>query len=112
MRKLLVLIVVLVVGYAENARACRFRRCHSPYHRPVVLILTPDIAKQALLEMMRSGTDGWFKPEIVDEMAKMRIEGQEDGWFDWGGIPVQAIPGSLYVRHQAGPRCQSVYIRA
>jgi hypothetical protein len=50
--------------------------------------LTPELAKEALLEMMRSkpGKDlGWSKGNIPDEMAKMKIEEDEDGWHAWTG---------------------------
>src|SRR5258708_1657175 len=50
--------------------------------------LTPERAKEALLEMIRSqlGKDlGWFQEDIPDEMAKMNIEEEEDGWYAWTG---------------------------
>src|SRR5262245_27250715 len=50
--------------------------------------LTPERAKEALLEMLRSkpGKDlGRFDGGIADEMAKMKIEEDEDGWHAWTG---------------------------
>jgi hypothetical protein len=50
--------------------------------------LTPERAREALLEMMRSkpGKDlGWFNGAIPDEMGKMKIEEQESGWYAWTG---------------------------
>jgi hypothetical protein len=44
--------------------------------------LTPERAKAALLAMMRTKPAqdlGWFEGNVVDEMAKMEIEKQEDG---------------------------------
>lgn len=48
--------------------------------------LTPERAKVALLEMMRSkeGKElGWFGGDAPDEMAKMPIAEEADGWFTW-----------------------------
>jgi hypothetical protein len=48
--------------------------------------LTPESAKEALLEMMRSkaGKDlGWFKDDIPEKISKMEIVEQEDGWYAW-----------------------------
>lgn len=60
--------------------------------------LTPERAKQALLKMMRSkpGKDlGWFKGNIPNEMAKMKMEEEKDGWYAWTGAfhfnPAKAI---------------------
>jgi hypothetical protein len=50
--------------------------------------LTPERAKEALLKMIRSkaGEDlGWFEGDIPDEMAKMKIEEENDGWYAWTG---------------------------
>jgi tetratricopeptide (TPR) repeat protein/serine/threonine protein kinase len=50
--------------------------------------LTPELAKAALLKMMRSkeGQDlGWFKGRIPDNMAKMKIAEEKDGWHSWTG---------------------------
>ena len=50
--------------------------------------LTPERAKEALLAMMRSkpGQElGWFQGDTVDEMAKMKVEQDEDGWHAWTG---------------------------
>src|SRR4051794_3452937 len=46
----------------------------------------PESAKDALLKMMRSkaGKDlGWFNDSIADEMAKIGIEAEKDGWYAW-----------------------------
>src|SRR5689334_21447763 len=46
--------------------------------------LTPWRAKKALLDMVRStpGKEwGWFKGHIPDEMARVRIEEDEGGWY-------------------------------
>jgi hypothetical protein len=50
--------------------------------------LTPERAKTALLAMMRTKPAkdlGWFEGNVVDEMSKMEIEKQEDGWYRWTG---------------------------
>jgi hypothetical protein len=50
--------------------------------------LTPECAKEALLQMMssKSGQElGWFKGNIPEEMAKMKIKGEKDGWYAWTG---------------------------
>jgi hypothetical protein len=72
--------------------------------------LTPERAKAALLEMMRSkpGQDlGWFDGDIPDEMAKMTIEDEENGWYAWtAGFrfnPSKAIY-TLVVRPRPGAR--------
>jgi hypothetical protein len=70
--------------------------------------LSPERAKKALLEMIRSkpGKDlGWFEGDIPDEMAKMNIEEIEDGWYAWTGAfrvhPSKAIY-TFVVRPQPG----------
>src|SRR5438874_11862732 len=72
--------------------------------------LTPELAKDALLRMMRSkpGQDlGWFKGDAPDEMAKMAVEPRDDGWYDWTGAfrfnPSQAAY-TFVVRPQPGAR--------
>jgi hypothetical protein len=50
--------------------------------------LTPERAKTALLTMMctKPAKDlGWFEGNVVDDMSKMEIEKQEDGWYAWTG---------------------------
>jgi hypothetical protein len=50
--------------------------------------LTPERAKAALLEMMRSkpGQDLiWFQGDVPDEMGKMTIEDEGGGWYAWTG---------------------------
>jgi hypothetical protein len=50
--------------------------------------LTPDVAKKALLEMMRSKPArdlGWFDGDVPDKMSEMTIEEQEEGWYSWTG---------------------------
>jgi hypothetical protein len=70
--------------------------------------LTPERAKEALLEKIRSksGKDlGWFQGDIPDEMAKMNIEEEEGGWYAWTGAfrfhPSKAIY-TFVVRPQPG----------
>lgn len=60
--------------------------------------LTPERAKEALLKMMRAqaGNDvGWFSGDIPDEMAKIEISREQDGWYAWTAAfrfhPSQAI---------------------
>src|SRR5262245_13974077 len=83
------LIVVCLVGVAVSAV---FAGCEAPPEPPTTaaqqLTMTPQRAKTALLEMMcsKAGQDiGWFKGDVPDEMAKMNIEEEEDGWYAWGG---------------------------
>jgi hypothetical protein len=63
-------------------------------------VLTPEQAKQALLAMMRSkpGQDlGWFDGDVPDEMAKMKVEPAEEGWYSWtGGVRFRPSE-SIYV---------------
>jgi hypothetical protein len=50
--------------------------------------LTPEHAKEALLEMMRSkpGKDlAWFNGDVPHEMGKMKVEEEADGWYAWTG---------------------------
>jgi hypothetical protein len=72
--------------------------------------LTPERAKVALLEMMRTepGIDlGWFAGDVPDKLSKMTIEADEDGWYVWSGAfrlnPAKAIY-TLTVRPQPGAR--------
>ena len=88
--------------------------CSSPTGQPPPASqeqkLTPERAREALLEMMRSkpGKDlGWFDGDIPDEMGKMRIEEQEDGWYAWTGAfcfnPAKAVY-TFVVRPKPGAR--------
>ena len=78
--------------------------------------LTPERARGALLEMMRSkpGQEfGWFQGNIPNEMAKQAIEEGEDGCYKWSGAfrfhPGKAIY-TFVVRPQPGTRaCTLVY---
>jgi hypothetical protein len=48
--------------------------------------LSPELAKEALLDMMRSkalNDFGCFNSDITDEMAKMEIGKEKDGWYAW-----------------------------
>src|SRR5579864_8633143 len=72
--------------------------------------LSPERAREALLEMMRSKPgkeSGWFRDEIIDEMAKMTIERGDDGWYSWTGAfrfhPSKAIY-TFVVRPKPGVR--------
>jgi hypothetical protein len=72
--------------------------------------LTPERAREALLRMMRSKEGkalGWFKGNIPDEMAKMKIEKKEDGWYEWTAAyrfnPSRAVY-SFTVRPRPGAR--------
>jgi hypothetical protein len=72
--------------------------------------LTAERAKEALLKMMRSkaGKDlGWFNGNIPDEMAKMKIEEDKDGWYGWTAAfrfnPSKAIY-AFVVRPKPGAR--------
>jgi hypothetical protein len=50
------------------------------------LKLTPERAKAALLDMMRTkpGSDlEWFKGDIPEKVAKMKIEEEKDGSYSW-----------------------------
>jgi hypothetical protein len=82
----------IVVTLLAFVVVCLFAGCESPPEPPTTatqqLPLTPERAKAALLEMMRTkpGSDlDWFKGDVPDEMAKMKIEVREDGWCDWTG---------------------------
>jgi hypothetical protein len=75
--------------------------------------LTPEGAKEALLKMMRSKegkADGWFNGAIPDEMAKMKITEEKDGWYAWTGAfrfnPSKAIY-TFVVRPQPGTRAST-----
>jgi hypothetical protein len=61
-------------------------RARETHQEPTEAKLTPPLAKDALLKMMRSkegqGLD-WFKGNIADEMAKFGIEEEINGWFAW-----------------------------
>jgi hypothetical protein len=75
--------------------------------------LTPEQAQAALLAMMRSKAGqelGWFQGEIPDEMAKMKIDDEQDGWFAWTAAfrfsPSQAIY-TFVVRPKPGSRAST-----
>jgi len=77
--------------------------------------LTPERAKEALLEMMRSkpGKDlGWFDGDVPDKMSEMTIEAQEEGWHRWTGAfrfnPSKAIY-VFVVRPSGGRACTFEY---
>jgi len=72
--------------------------------------LTPERAKSALLEMMRTkaGKDlGWFDGNTRDKMAAMPIDKEDDGWYQWTAAfrinPSKAIY-TFTVRPQPGAR--------
>jgi hypothetical protein len=72
--------------------------------------LTPERAKAALLDMMRSkaGRDiGWFDGDSPDKMAEMPIAKGDDAWYDWTAAfrinPSRAIY-TFTVRPQPGAR--------
>lgn len=51
--------------------------------------LTAEGAKDALLKMMRSKAGqeiSWFKGDVADKMAKMKIEEGEGGWYAWSAF--------------------------
>src|SRR5262245_15739031 len=51
--------------------------------------LTPELAKQALLGLMRTETGkpfDVFKGEFFERMAKIAIEKREDGKYRWTGV--------------------------
>ncbi len=84
MPKLIALLtaVVLATGTLPgDASAC--------HRRPLLIFspaLTPEIARQALLDMMRSREGqkfGWFQEGVPDKMAPMAISDAEDGWYLW-----------------------------
>src|SRR5204863_3944146 len=82
----------IFVSLVACAALGAFAACAPPPEPPTTaaqeLILTPERAKAALLDMMRSkaGRDlGWFDGNAPDEMAKMKIEEKEDGWYAWTG---------------------------
>lgn len=77
-------------------------RCSSQTVQPLPVSkeqkLTPEDAKEALLEMMRSkpGKDvGWFNGNVPEEMGKMKTKKLEDGWYGWTGAfrfhPAKAV---------------------
>ena len=73
-------------------------------------VLTPELAKGALLAMMRSkaGKDlGWFTEAAVKEMAQMPVEKEEGGWYAWTGAfrfhPAKALY-TLVIRPRPGAR--------
>jgi hypothetical protein len=48
--------------------------------------LTPKEAKAALLKMMRSRVGqelGWFKGDVPDQMEKIPIAEENEGWYAW-----------------------------
>jgi hypothetical protein len=50
--------------------------------------LTPERAKDALMEMIRSKEGknlGWFEGDVPEEMAKFNIKEYKDGWYAWTG---------------------------
>jgi hypothetical protein len=72
--------------------------------------LTPERAKAALLDMMRSKTGkdlGWFDGDTPDKMAEMAIEKSDDGWYAWTAAfrinPTKAIY-TFTVRPRPGAR--------
>ncbi len=87
-----------LMGAALSFLACCSSQTDQPPAASQEQKLTPDRAREALLEMMRSkaGKDlGWFNGDIPDELSKMKIEKQEDGWYAWAGAfhfnPAKAI---------------------
>ena len=62
--------------------------------------LTPERARAALLEMMRSPQGkalGWFDGDVPDKMATMPIVVEEEGWYRWTGGFVFHPARGIYV---------------
>src|SRR4051795_12666475 len=79
-----ILLAPLVLGLAAMTVAGCSSRADSPPPVAQEEILTPERAKAALLDMMRSksGKDlGWFDGDTPDKMAELPIETGEDGWY-------------------------------
>jgi hypothetical protein len=61
--------------------------------------LTPNVAKEALLKMMRSEPGRklvWFKGDIPQEMAALEIQNEEDGWSRWTGAFQFNVSKAIY----------------
>ena len=77
---------MLVLSVSAFAVAGCSSRADSPPPVAQEEKLTPERAKAALLDMMRSkaGKDiGWFDGDTPDNMAEMPIEKGDDGWYAW-----------------------------
>jgi hypothetical protein len=80
------------------------------------LTLTPERAKAALLEMMRTKTGSdidWFKGDVPDLIAKLKVEEEEDGWYRTGAFrfhPSQAAY-TFDVIPQPGVRACAFYYK-
>jgi hypothetical protein len=48
--------------------------------------LTADLAKQALVDRMRSKSGDHFEKFDSDEWAKVAVQAGEDGWYNFGGL--------------------------
>lgn len=84
MRRLAILLAVSL-GAILSANACLAHRRSMSVQ---AIELTPEVAKQALLEMMRSEGGkalGFFEATLVEEMSKINLEKQKDGSYHWTG---------------------------
>lgn len=98
--------LVAMVAEHADARFFRSRRCASVVEAP---ILTPALARDALLDMMQSprGREfGWFEPEIVTAMSRMKIVEEADGWHSWSAYRVKPAERvyTLIIAPQPGAR--------
>jgi hypothetical protein len=81
---------VLLLSVFAGAVLTALAGCPSQTEQPQSVvqeqILTPERAKEALLDMVRSKPAkelGWFQGDVPDQMAKVKIEEEEDGWYAW-----------------------------
>jgi hypothetical protein len=79
--------LVAVAGCAKNtsARGGDTTSKEGNNAPPTTRILTPELAKQALLEMLRSEHNELWDENRLEKMSKMEITKEADGWYAWTG---------------------------
>jgi hypothetical protein len=91
MRMLIFVTLLFHVFATETADACFLRhrqRCNCVCLSTLPAIkrqITPDQAKNALLEIMRTQPKVFVNRFDVEEWSKAELERLEAGWFAWGG---------------------------
>src|ERR1043166_668055 len=74
---------IIVVGFAQLSCSSQDKQLPVSESQQE---LTPEVAKEALLEMMKTDRAkklGWFDEDVPAKMREMTIEKEADGWYAW-----------------------------
>jgi hypothetical protein len=75
--------IIVVVGFAQLSCSSKDKPLPATESEQE---LTPEIAKETLLEMMKTDRAkklGWLDGDVPEKMKEMKIEKEADGWYAW-----------------------------